>query len=290
MWILMALLSALLAATRRTSEKRLTAHLHHFTMGWAIQLCSLPLIFISLVLWGEWLNPFHLGANFWWPLAAVCIGFYPLNNYLYFQAIRHDELSNVLPIMSLWPVFSLLPAWLLLHETPSPAAISGIIIIVSGVYVLGLKGRTLHRPWQPFVENKSSRYTLMAVLLLTAVAVLDKIAIKASEAIYFSFLSTIGAVLVLFVTACICRVREGKALQAKLPQLGILGSLQGGSYTTYLLAMSLGPVAYVSAIRSSNILIGSLLGVILLKESFTTNKKLSLVLIACGSALLMLGS
>lgn len=290
MWILWALLSALFAATRRTQEKQLTHHLNHFTIAFAMQLLSLPVIFLALILHGGFLNPLHLGLNFWLPLVIVCIGFYPLHAFLYLQAVKHDELSKVLPIQSLWPVFSLIPAWLTLGEIPTIIATAGILLTVLGVYVLGMKKNVLHHPLQPFREEKSSRYMIFAVMLVTIAGVLDKIAINASNAVYYSFVSTVGAVMVLFVTLYIYKIDELSMLKNNLKNLGLIGTLQGSTYTTYLLAISAGPIAYAAAIRSSNVLIGSILGILILKEKLTVYKAVSFVLILVGGALLALGS
>lgn len=290
MWILWALLSALFAATRRTQEKQLTHHLNHFTIAFAMQLLSLPVIFLALILHGGFLNPLHLGLNFWLPLVIVCIGFYPLHAFLYLQAVKHDELSKVLPIQSLWPVFSLIPAWLTLGEIPTIISTVGILLTVLGVYVLGMKKNVLHHPLQPFREEKSSRYMIFAVMLVTIAGVLDKIAINASNAVYYSFVSTVGAVLVLFVTLYIYKINELSMLKNNLKNLGLIGTLQGSTYTTYLLAISAGLIAYAAAIRSSNVLIGSILGILILKEKLTVYKAVSFVLILVGGALLALGS
>lgn len=290
MWIIWALLSALFAATRRTQEKQLTHHLNHFTIAFVTQLLSLPIILLVLILHGGFMNPLHLGLDFWLPLVIICIGFYPLNAFLYLQAIKHSELSKVLPIQSLWPVFSLIPAWLILHEIPTVISTIGILLTVLGVYVLGMKNNVLHHPLQPFREEKGSRYMIFAVMLVTMAGVLDKVAINASNAVYYSFVSTIGAVLVLFVVLCMYKINEFSLLKNNVKNLGLIGALQGSSYTTYLLALSAGPIAYVAAIRSSNVLIGSLLGIIILKETFTIYKAASFILILIGGILLALGA
>ena len=290
MWIFLALLSALLAACRRTNEKRLTGQLHHYTIAFILQLMSLPVISLALALFGQVLNPFSLGIRFWAPLLITSVGFYPLNAFLYLQAIKYDELSTVLPIQSLWPVFSLIPAWLALGEIPSLTAFLGIIITVCGVYALGLKGRALHHPLAPFRDNVGSRYMLFAVMLVTIAGVLDKIAIQASGAVYYSFASTIGAVVVLFCILWLRGINELSSIMPRIKEVGMIGSLQGASYTTYLMAIGAGPIAYVAAIRSSNVLMGSLLGIIKLGEQFTAAKKLSYALITFGGILLAVGS
>lgn len=290
MWILWALLSALLAATRRTQEKQLTHHLNHFTIAFVAQLLSLPVIVLALILHGGFINPLHLGMNFWLPLIVVCVGFYPLNAFLYLQAVKHSELSKVLPIQCLWPVFSLAPAWLTLGEIPTIISTIGILLSVLGVYVLGMKSNVLHHPLQPFREEQGSRYMLFAVMLVTLAGILDKVAINASNAVYYGFASTAGAVVVLFVTLCIYRINEFTELKKNVKNLSMIGTLQGSSYTTYLLAISAGPIAYVAAIRSSNVLIGSLLGILILKETLTVYKVVSLALMLVGGALLAVGS
>lgn len=290
MWILWALISALLAASRRTNQKRLANKLNHFTIGFAVQLLALPVIAILMLINGGIYNPLDLGIRFWIPLLIVCLGFYPLNTYLSVKAIKDGELSKVLPLQSLWPVFSLLPAWLTLNEVPSVVATVGISLTVLGVYVLGLKGRALHHPLQPFREEKGSKYMLLAVVLITIAGVLDKIAIQASNATYYSFASTVGAVLVLALTLRLYKVSERAALRQNFRELLYVGTFQGASYTTYLLALGAGPIAYVTAIRGSNVLMGSMLGIWLLDEKLTKPKIASFILIATGSILLAIGS
>jgi uncharacterized membrane protein len=290
MWIFWAILSAIFAATRRTQEKQLTQQLNHFTIAFMVQLLSLPIIFLALVLRGDFVSLEQLGLRFWLPLIVVSIGFYPLNAFLYLQAIKHSELSKVLPLQSLWPVFSLIPAVIALQEIPSVWSLFGIFCTVMGVYILGMKGRALHHPLQPFREHKGSRYMLFSVLLTTVAGILDKIAINASGALFYSFTSTLGAVIVLYITLQIHNINEFKKLKKSIRSLGIIGTLQGSSYTSYLLALSAGPVAYVAAIRSTNILIGSFLGIILLKETLTPYKVVSFLLIFIGGTLLALGS
>jgi uncharacterized membrane protein len=290
MWILWALCSAICAATRRTNEKKLTLELHSLTISFMVQLLSLPAILAAVLVRRDIINPLHQGLAFWLPLLVVCVGFYPLNAILYLGAVKNGELSKVLPIQSLWPVLSLLPAWLLLHELPTPTAVLGVLLVVCGVYALGLKGKQLHHPLQPFREDKSSLYMLLAVALVTIAGVLDKIAIEASNATFYSLMSTIGAIFVLYTTMRIRKISEIHLLKRRMANLSITGLLQGSSYTSYLIALSLGPIAYVSAIRSSNVLMGAMLGIVLLKERLTLPKVISSILILIGGVVLAIGS
>jgi transporter family protein len=290
MWIFWALVSALTAATRRTQEKKLANELHHTTISLMVQILSLPVIAAFTVIDHAWLPLGQLSKAFWLPLIATSIGFYPLNAFLYWQAMKKGELSRVLPLQSLWPVLSLLPAWLFLRETPSLIACAGIASTVLGVYALGLKGRSLHHPLQPFREDRASLYMLLSVILVTAAGVLDNIAIRASNAAFYSLTSTVGAIIALSINRRMRGIQDIIKVRHMLQNLIVTGTLQGTSYTTYLLAMAAGPVAYVTTIRSSNILIGTALGIVLLRERLTKPKLLSLVLILVGGIVLAVGS
>jgi uncharacterized membrane protein len=290
MWIFWALVSAATAATRRTQEKKLANELHYATTSLMVQILSLPVAVAFTLFSHAWLLPWHLGKHFWLPLIIGTIGFYPLNAFLYWQSVRYGELSRVLPLQSLWPVFSLLPAWLVLREVPSLVAGAGILLTVLGVYALGLKGRSLHHPLQPFREDKASLYMLLSVVLVTIAGVLDKIAIEASNGAFYSLTSIVSAVVVLSISRRLQKVHDFAKVCHMLKNLVVTGTLQGTSYTAYLLAMAAGPIAYVTAIRSSNVLIGALLGIILLKERFTKPKALSFGLILVGGIVLAIGS
>jgi drug/metabolite transporter (DMT)-like permease len=90
--------------------------------------------------------------------------------------------------------------------------------------------------------------------------------------------------------ARICGVKEAPQIKLHKKSLAITGTLFGLSYGAYILALSTGPLAYVTALRSSSaLLIGSLIGFRLLKEAFTKPKAIALLLILAGSALLALG-
>lgn len=290
MWIFWALLSAILVATRRPFEKHVIKDIHHFTYGFLTQSLSLPVVTVATLLARQFLNPLRLGLHFWIPALISGVAYYPVNVYLYKRAIKDGELSKVLPLQSLWPVFSLLLAWLTIGEVPTIAASLGLLCTVVAIYALGLKGNRLHHPLQPFREDSSSRAMLLGVFLLSLVSLSDKVAIKASNPLFYSFMSTVLSLNTLLVAARSRKQPILKDLRSSAKKLGIIGTLQGATFTTYTLAIAAGPIAYVSALRGSNILMGSLLGIAIFHEKLTKAKIVSFVLIVLGSLLLAFGS
>lgn len=286
MWFALALFSAILLSFRRVGEKGLSTKLNHFTIGWVVQLLSLPFMLIALVVAGSWLNPLELGSNFWLPLIVIWLVIYPLNTIGYFKALKSGQLSKVLPVHSLIPAMSLLLAWAVLGEVPSVIGILGVFLIVLGVYVVNMAKGKLHNPFRPFIEDKSTLFMLLSAISIAVGGILDKVAVRASEPLYYNVFNTIGAVLVLFVLARLLGGREKAPIRKNMKSLLTVGTLQGVAYTAYLVAISIGPVAYVVSIRSGNVLIGSLLGALLLKEAITKEKIWAFILILAGFVLL----
>lgn len=290
MWIFWALVSAVLVASRRPFEKKIIDQVHHFTYGFLVQCVSLPILATIVILSGNLINPLSLGYDYWVPLVIISVAFPPLNTFLYTHAIKKGELSKVLPLQSLWPVFALIVAWIALGEIPSVIATSGVLLTVLGIYALGLKGKRLHHPLAPFKEDSSSRAMLASMVLVTTVGVLEKIAVQASNPLFYSLSSSIGAVLTLSVAMRISKQRITASIKPLVKQIGVIGTLHSTSYATYLLAIATGPIAYVSALRGTNILMGSVLGIVLFKERLTKPKIVSFLLIIAGALCLTFGS
>jgi uncharacterized membrane protein len=253
-----------------------------------VQALSLPVIGLSALLSHSLLNPLHLRASFWIAITIIWLGFYPLNTYCYVNAYRHGEFSDILPLQSLGPVFAMLTGWLAFAQRPSVAAALAIGIIVVSVYVLNMKGRRLHNPLHMFTADKPNLFMLGSIVLATLAAMLDTIAIRASDPLFYSFVSTLGAAPVLYASGRFTGVKEGRAIRQKLPGLTTAGILFGFSYSTYLLALASGPLAYVSAVRGSSIFMGAAIGIFWLKERVTRQKLFAFGTIALGLLLLSL--
>lgn len=290
MWIFWALLSAVLVATRRPIEKHAISKLHHFTYGFLVQCAALPVLATIVIVNNKLVNPLHLGFGYWAPLLAVVLVFPPLNTFLYTHSIRKGELSKVLPLQSLWPVFSLILAWIMLGEVPSSIAAGGVLLTVLGIYVLGLKGKRLHHPLQPFREDSSSRAMIASMLLVTITGILEKIAIQSSNPLFYSLSSCVGAILTLSIAMRISKQRVTRDIKPLANRITAIGMLHGAQYVAFLLAIAAGPIAYASALRGTNILIGSVLGVFLFKEELTKPKIVSYLLIIAGALFLTFGS
>lgn len=285
MWFTLALISALLAGLRKTSEKRLLQHTSQFTLGWLIHAFSLPIMLLAVPFTGGFLHPLSLGPRFWLPMLAGMFIFYPLNTWLAGRAIKHGELSSVMPIQSLGPVLSIPLAFVIAHQVPSTPAVGAIITISVGVYVLNMKGRTLHHPFAPFKRDKASRYMFYSTALIAVFVPIDVVAIKASNSATYGIVSTLSAAAALLYLSH--RTKHTLIPDRKIiGQIFVLGTLQGIAYLAVVTALTMGPISYISAVKSSSVLVGALSGIIILKERLTLHKSLAFLGIAAGLLLL----
>jgi len=288
MWFFYALLSAIFATVRRTNEKVTARSLNHFSIGWLVQGLSLPVICLAMLCWHAALNPWTLGIRFWLPLVIIWVAYYPLNTYLYVHAYRHGEFSKILPLQSLSPLFSAICGYVAFGQQPAGYAVFAMAIIMVSVYVLNMRGRRMHNPLHMFTADRANLYMTIVIAMSAAAGVIDTIAIRASNPVFYSFMSTLGAVPVLFVCARLSQVHEGPAIRKQLRSLVTSGTFFGLSYTTYLLSISTGQLAYASAVRGSSMFMGAAVGILWLKESFTRQKLLAFVGMAAGLTLFAL--
>lgn len=288
MWFFYALASALFASVRRTNEKRISQTLNHFSVGWTVQGLSLPVVGLAALLTHSLRNPFGLGPRFWLPVLVMLVVYYPLNTYCYVSAYRTGEFSKILPLQSLGPVLALLIAWVTLGQRPTALAALAILLVAAGVYVLNMKGKRLHNPLHMFTRDKPNLFMLGSIVLSAATGPPEVIAIRASNPLMYCLVSTIGASLVLYVSARVSGVRERVRIQRQFMGLALSGVLLGVSYASYLFSIQTGPVAYVLAVRSSSIFMGSAIGIIWLHEGFTRQKLFAFATMALGLTLFAL--
>jgi drug/metabolite transporter (DMT)-like permease len=290
MWFLSILISAFLLALRRILEKRLSDKMSFFTLGWAIQFFCLPLAVI-LLFFTPVPNPLHLSfLRFWIPLLIIWIALYPIQTHYFYKSIHEAELSLVLPLLSLIPVLNTLISFILLRELPSPLGFTGIFCILIGIFILNKKASTpLNAYFKELMEHKASIYMIITSVSIAVGSTLDKIAIKASNPYFYNFANTLGAGISLFIIASVQRQNHFRAVMKYSKELLLIGTIFSFSYLGYLIAVSSGLVSYVVAIRSTNLIIASLIGILFLGESKERKKFISFAIILVGLLCIGLG-
>lgn len=288
MWFFLSLASTFLYSFRRLSEKKLSQKLDHFTLGFAVQAFSLPGIGLLLFL-ADIPSLFSLSGNFWYPLLIIWAFLYPLQAFFYYKSLKHGDISFVLPLMSFIPIFNILTTWVLIGELPSFVGFLGILAIVAGIYSLNTKPDLgILNPITHLFKDRPSLFMIINCACLAFGATLDKIAIQASNPLFYTVINTLGASIVLFIIARFTNKHVFTPVKKNYKDLGFIGIFQSLAFTAYIVALNTGIVPYVLAIKSSSAILGSIWGFVFLKESLTKYKVIALLFITLGLGLIAL--
>ena len=201
------------------------------------------------------------------------------------KAYESGDLSIVYPVARSSPVFVTIAAAIFLGETFSLMGLLGILVIFIGVYVLHLKGTTRDDFIAPinYLMSGSSRYAVIAALGTTVYSITDKLGVTTVNPLLYSFW------LGFFVTGMMTVVtvyRKGfKTIRDEFSspiKVTVAGVLMRGGYMMVLYAMSLAQVSYILALRQISVVLGALMGVIFLEESYGRVRIIGSVIIFAG--------
>ncbi len=231
-----------------------------------------PLAFIS---WP------HLSLEFWITLAFLL----PLEItafFLYMRAITISPLSLTIPFLAFTPLFMILTGSLILGESLSKQGIFGIILIVTGAYILHFeKGGDFLAPFKGILKEKGSLLMLIVAFIYSITSVLGKKCVLLSDPVFFGLfyyplVSVVGMSL-------ICVVNKGNVPLREATSFKVLsvGFFQAASILSHMIAISLIEAAYMIAVKRTTLVFSVLYGYFLFKESnFPTRLVGSLLMLA----------
>lgn len=202
------------------------------------------------------------------------------------KAYESGDLSIVYPLARSSPMFVAIAAALLLEETITNWGITGIIIVVIGVYVLHLKSFTykdLTLPIRSFGEP-ATVYALLASLGTTVYSISDKKGVTIVNPVLYSF--WLGIVITSIMSVVIIYRKGLKSLKIEMrgssTRILVSGFLMKGGYLLVLVALSLAQVSYILSIRQISVVLGTLLGLRYYKEEHGTTRFVGAFVIFVG--------
>jgi drug/metabolite transporter (DMT)-like permease len=213
----------------------------------------------------------ELPMQFWAWVAALL----PLEMsamLLYMRAIRDHPLSLTLPYLAFTPVFVIVTGWLLLGERISPSGTLGILLVVTGAWLLNVQHASLRdsRSWvaplKAIFREPGSRMMLAVALLYSLTSTMGKGAMQYMPpeqfgAFYFLLLG-ISAV-VLFASG---RPRILLHVWRRPRAVLAVSLLNAAMVYTHFLALELVEVAYMIAVKRTSLLFGMVYGAIFFGE------------------------
>lgn len=235
-------------------------------------LCTLPLLFLVDV---------PVPASWPYLLGSVMV------HHAYFLALaygyRFGDLSHVYPVArGIAPPLVAFAAWAFAGENLELLGLFAILVISGGIVSLAFTHERRLVTHKPFVLGLITGVTIAAYTLL------DGLGGRAAGDVlgYIAWLFVIDAVPFSVLVAYRYRRRLGPALEACWRPAALGGGLSVVAYGLVIWAMTLTPMAAVSALRETSVIMAALIGTRLLREPFGARRVLAASLVAAGVVLL----
>lgn len=206
------------------------------------------------------------------------------------QAYQTGDLSVVYPLArGTAPLLTLIWATWFLSEQTQWGGVIGIAVIALGLYVINLPKlgawleplRELNRP--------GPRWALLAGLCISGYTTVDKFGIGLVDPLLYTYLALWLTLALL--TPWTLRARGWAGLKQEIQHSRFTSVLSGfttmAAYAIVLYAMQAGtPASYAGAVREVSVVLGTGIGIFVLKEKGTLMRLLGALLVAVGVVLI----
>ncbi len=214
---------------------------------------------------------------------AVCFVLY---HWLGGYAYREGDLSVTYPLAQTAMLY--IPLWgvLILGEKLSFVGIAGIVLIALGAYCIQLRQLTATEMVRPFLQlgNHSVQAALLAGFIYSIGAVFDKTGVSHYSPFQFTFVMVVlmfGLMSLNILRPCY-RGRVIGEWQCHPKLILWAGPVIMSSFLSFRFGLQLAPVSYALPVRQVSLLIGVLIGIVFLGESFGRIRLASTLLILSG--------
>lgn len=246
-------------------------------------ICYAPLFFVFLFLVDYSLTY----------LACILVSGFAVGLFLFClsKAYQHGQVSVAYPIARSFPILVVTWVLFLWGEIPSTIGMSGILMVVSGCFILpmnrfsfGPDGFALSN-----YMNRSCFWALLAALATSLFSVIDKYAavnipttpidLAIYSRINYVYLQNLVALLVMEV--CTLRLKQSYPVTHRYRAL-FAGLIFLVSYSLVVLALTSDPVAYVVSFRQVSILITVMVSMLWIERQVSLPRLVGVSLIFVG--------
>jgi len=276
------------------SKELLDTDLNPYVSSWALRIFALPALLPALYLAGG-IPP--LESNFF-PLLLLNTVIGVLGTVFYMKALNVGDISLVDPISALSPLLLLITTPLIVNEFPSPLGLVGVMIIVCGVYLLKLQKvtgsdtfskETVFSPFYGLAKEPATKYIFLMIVVYSISAPIDKVIVEASGPImYTTSLHICQSIILTGVAIYTTDSWRSDMFSRDTIKLSSIGLLSGLASMFQMIALTYTLVVYVISIKRLGILIGTLWGIFVRKESGGIPRLIGSGLIIVGTILISL--
>ena len=285
MWLVFAILSAFFAGITAVLSKVGIKNINS-NLGTAIRTV---VVFVF-----AWLMAFVAGAQ--GRIADIGIktyvflvlsGFATGASWLcYFKALQLGDVNKVTPIDKSSTILTMILAFLFLHEEITPVKIICIILIGAGTYFMIEKHGA-----EKSAQGKSSWlvWAVLSAIFAALTSILGKIGISDINATLGTAIRTFVVLIMAWIIVFVTKSKNGaKNISLKDFVFLILSGITTGlSWLCYYRALQDGPASVVVPVDKLSILVTIGFSYVVLKEKLTKKSLGGLVLLTCGTLLLL---
>ncbi len=250
---------------------------------WWMFLCAFGLMNLYMLLPG---HPFPSVSVRYLTLAASAAVCFVLYHWFTGKAYREGDLSMTYPLAQTSMLY--VPIWgmLLLGEALSLVGVSGILLIVIGAYSIQLRRFSLSELMRPLqnLGNRSVQAALLAGFIYSVGAIIDKQGVNSYSAYHFTYtlvLFMLGYMSLNLLRPCY----RGRVLAEWRNSRKLVlwsGPVMLASFLSFRYGLQLSPVSYAVPLRQVSLLVGVVIGIVFLRESFGRMRLASAGLILIG--------
>lgn len=224
-----------------------------------------------------------------WPFLAASTVIHFAYYVALLGAYRHGDLSQTYPIArGSSPVIVAVGAWLLVGETQNLMQILGIAVASLGIISLAGPLRFGPNSGRRAGEGKAIAFAFVTSITIACYTLMDGIGVRstADPMSYIVWLLALESPLMLAIGLWL---RRGRLIATYRPALakGMIGGIVAGlGYGIVIWAMGHAPMAHVSMLRETSVILAAAIGALLLSEPFGKRRIAAATLVALGNALL----
>lgn len=257
---------------------------------WWMFVCAFGLMNLYMLLPGHPFPPVSARYLLLAGSAAVCFVLY---HWFTGKAYHEGDLSMTYPLAQTSMLY--VPIWgvALLGERLSLFGVSGIVLIIIGAFCIQLRKIALDEFIRPFrnLGNRSVQSALLAGLVYSFGAIIDKQGVNSYSAYHFTY--TLVFFMLGYMTLNLLRpCYRGRVLVEWRNSRKLVlwsGPVMLASFLSFRFGLQLAPVSYAVPLRQVSLLVGVLIGILFLGESFGRMRLAATGLILAGVLLIWHG-
>ena len=251
---------------------------------WSLRLWSVIIFLpISIYFWPHTSIPLKYWL-FWGIGSAFIHSFYAM---ILTKAYEKSEFTLAYPIArGTGPILVVLFGMAVLKEEVEPITLLGAITIVIGIYII--YSGSIKSGIKAFKSMVESPWPLLVGITIASYTIFDKLAVAFIPPIILNVIENIGQVIVLGGSLVNQKKRILEEWKKYWFKMALAGGFAGLAYILVLVVLTKVPVSYVSPVRETSIVIGTVLGFVFLKEPFHIYKMIGSIMIFIGVVLIVL--